>query len=281
MLFRSRSSESSIAAAKPGHPSPRGFTFPIALGIAISLPWLALALVGSVRQPQPADRTGQPWTQDEAKAHAERFNDASLWNMKFLSDDVAAMNDQKDARASVAFPQLAFNTPDYEHTGRVMPGLTIGPLGSGEKVVGTLAGVFRMLYPKDVPAGKQWHDVVVTEPLLAIVASGSEPLTSESSHAVSRSHPHYLFQGSFVSKSGQIRWTAVRMADGTELAIINGRVLDLKQGNLVLVRQHNDGSIRVHQHLTRLEPARGQELQTSIPLLLNQPDLRRLVTTDQ
>ncbi len=274
MPFYSRQSTSRVLSAT-------GSARTLMVAATISLPWLAqIAWAG---RPQPADRTGQPWTQEEAKAHAERFNDSTLWNAKFLSNDVAMMNAEKAEWASLAFPQPAFNTPDYKHTDRVMPGLNIGPVVAGEGMkgaVGTLAGVHRMLLPKDVPAGKQWHEVVVTEPLLAIVASGTVPLKAESSHAISRSHPHYLFQGSFSSASGQIRWVAVRMADGTELAIVNGRVLDLKQGNLVLVRQHADGSIRIHQHTTRLEAARGEELRASIPEVLKQPDLQEVLNSD-
>lgn len=281
MLIGSSSPRSLNSGMNPRHPARRGFTLPLAAKVAITLPCLGLVFLGNTQPPQPADRTGQPWTTSEARANAEHYNDAALWNMKFLRNDVATMVDQKEELASLPFPQAAFNTPDYERTGRVMPGLSISPIVPGDGLVGTVVGVHRMLDPKDVPAGKQWHEVVVTEPLLAIVASGTEPLTFGPNQALSRSHPHYLFQGSFTSKHGQVRWTAVRMADGSELAIINGRVLELKQGNLVLVRQHPDGSIRVHQHLTRLEPARGEELRTSIPLLLKQPDLQRVIATGQ
>ncbi len=267
ILFRSRTS------------ATRGCRRLLPLGAAIALPWFAL--VGATRQAEPDDRTGQPWTRDEARAHAERFNDPALWNMKFLDDDVTHMIENKDEHVSRPFPFDAFNTPDYERTGRVMPGLLISPLPLDEDLAGMVSGVHQMLDPKAVPAGKKWHDVVVTEPLLAIVASGTEALRIESTQALSRSHPHDLFQGSFTNEVGQIRWVAVRMADGTELAIVNGRVLDLEQGNLVLIRQRADGSTRIHQHRTRVAPARGEELRASVPRLLRQPDLQRILATDE
>jgi len=45
------------------------------------------------------------------------------------------------------------------------------------------------------------------------------------------------------------------MEGGSQVGLVNGRVLDLTQGNLILVRQHADGSIRIFQHRTMLEAA--------------------------
>lgn len=228
-------------------------------------------------QPQPVDRTGKPWTREEARAHADRYNDLALMNTKFLKNDSTSDQAQTADRVSYPFSRLAFNTPNYELTGREMPGLASSPIPVAKPMAGVLVGVHEKLALKDVPAGKGWHEVVRTEPVLAIVASGPTVVSDQGNIIVSRSHPHYFFQGALSSKQGEIRWVAVRMADGTELAIVNGRVLDLSQGNLILVRQHEDGSIRIHQHLARLQPARGEELRQSIPTVLKQPELQRVL----
>lgn len=249
--------------------------------VPMMLHWTASARGMGEAQPAQVDRTGQPWTREDARAHADRYNDPALWSMKFLKGDVASDKDNAANRASLAFPRTAFNTPDYELTGRVMHGLMSTPLPVAQPMAGVLVGVHEALELKDVPAGKQWHDVVRAEPVVAIVANGPAPISDQGTMIVSRSHPHYFFQGALASKHGEIRWVAVRMADGTSMAIVNGRVLDLGQGNLILIRQHEDGSIRIYQHAEKLQTARGADLRRSIPEMLKQEAMVRALNQEK
>lgn len=199
------------------------------------------------------------WTSEQAAEHADRYNNVEFWKHEQMAMDAKDIEKPLSAsRAAMPFPYVAFNTPEYK-----FDGLTIGPIDLPKPLAGVGASV-NFPIEGEVPKGKTFFDVVKTEPVMHVVAKGAIEFEKADSWGISRSYPHLLFQGFFSNKHGNIDWTAIRMADGKEVGVINGRILDLSQGNLIFVRQLEDGSVRIFQHRTRLRSGKLNEIATTI-----------------
>ncbi len=210
------------------------------------------------------------WTSEQAGEHADRYNNAEFWNHDQMALDV----EKKPLRASIAampFPYAAFNTPEYK-----FDGLTVGPVDLPKPLAGA-GGSVNFPFEGEIPKGKTIFDVRKTEPVMHVVATGAIEFEKADSWGISRSYPHVLFQGYFSNKHGSIDWMAIRMADGKEVGVINGRVLDLSQGNLIFVRQLEDGSVRILQHRTRLGPGTLNEIATTIGRNLSEESAREFL----
>ena len=214
------------------------------------------------------------WSPEEARIHARRFNDPTLWNANFLKQDVESLKQLDADQRQLPFPAVAFNAPDYESTGRGMPGLQFMPVWIKDGQQGNIVSVHRWLDPKTLPAGANWHETVISEPLMAIAPVGDVPLKNVAGQAVSRSHPHYFFHGAFSGDKHSVKWSSIRTADGTSIGVVNGRVLDLNQGNVILVRPEPDGSIRIHQARTRMTAEQTSKFSGSLKLILDEPECR-------
>jgi hypothetical protein len=217
---------------------------------------------------------GASWTHEEARQHARRFNNRMLWSADYLKQDAESLKRLDSDQLQLPFPAVAFNAPDYELTGRGMPGLQFRPVSLKEGEHGSFVTVNRWLDPATLPADAQWQEKVIAEPLMAIVVVGDIPLRNIAGQAVSRSHPHYFFQGAFSGAEHSLKWSAIRMADGAAIGVVNGRVLDLAQGNVILVRPESDGSIRIHQAATTLNPAESTTVAEPLQAILDEPACR-------
>ncbi len=212
------------------------------------------------------------WTSEQAGEHADRYNNAEFWNHDQMALDAKDIKKPLSAsRAAMPFPYVAFNTPEYK-----FDGLTTWATSLPKPLAGV--GAFANFpLQGEVPKGKTFFDVVKTEPVMYVVANGAIEFEKAHSWGISRSYPNLLFQGFFSNKHGSIDWMAIRMADGKEAGVINGRVLDLSQGNLIFVRQLEDGSVRIFQHRTRLEPGKLNEIATTIGRNLSEESAREFL----
>ncbi len=212
------------------------------------------------------------WTSEQAGEHADRYNNVESWNQEWMAMD--AKNIQKPLSPSIAgmpFPYVAFNTPEYK-----FGGLTVGPLNLPKPLAGIGASV-NLPLEGEVPKDKTIFDVLKVEPVMHVIAKGAIEFDKTNSWGISRSYPHLLFQGFFSNKHGSVDWMAIRMADGKEVGVINGRVLDLSQGNVFFVRQLKDGSVRIFQHRMRLEPGKLKEIATTIGESLSEKSAREFL----
>ena len=166
---------------------------------------------------------------------------------------------------------MAFNTLEYK-----FDGLTVGPVNL-PKPLACLGACSNLPLEGEIPKGKTVFDVLKTKPVMHIVANGAAEFEKSDSWGISRSYPHLLFQGFFSNKHGSIDWMSVRMADGKEIGVINGRILDLSQGNLILVRQLEDGSSRIFQHRKRLRAGKLTEIATAIKERLSDKNSREFL----
>lgn len=222
-------------------------------------------LVSSSLRSDPAQEEARaaPWSAARAAAHAALYNDPEAWDLERLERDAELLLPLPDDLAPVPFPHVAFPAPDYARTAPEFPGLTVGPIPLAGGQVGSLAAV-NLPLPEEHAGAEDWFERMEAEPVLALVAMGDGDLENVNQWAISRSHPHYLFQGTFSGAPAEIDWMALRLADGAEIAVVNGRVLDLAQGNLVFARQQEDGSILLYQDPERLGPGRPAEIQSRV-----------------
>ena len=194
---------------------------------------------------------------EQSLAHAQRFNDPDKWCREWMANDDQLLQRDIDASNRLPFSYAVFNYPCYEH-----PGMMVGPINLPAPLVGAEAALAQQEPGAD---GQPIYD-----PVMMLVATGPQKLQHVDQAAISRSCPHFLFQGAMRSEAGRIDWVAMRLANGNEIGIINGRVLDLSVGNLVAVKQQSNGRIVIHQHLERLESGASDDLSSAVGRAIGQ-----------
>lgn len=200
------------------------------------------------------------WTKLQSEQHRDRYNNPSTWDRDRLKMDLENDKLSENRHAMFPFPKITFPTPDYADSGVPFSGVLIGPLELNDGMVGALAGVSDA-YEGEIAEGKTYFDYLDVTPVMALVVdSDGDGLKSEGLEAVSRSHPHYLYQGTMSSTLGQLDWVALRLGDGREVGIVNGRIFDLGVGNVILARQKEDGSVIFFQQPKRVLKSGFNEL---------------------
>ena len=216
------------------------------------------------------------WTPKLLASHYANYNNSNQWSQKLLEGDAKQLKRPlPDALKGMPFPWVGFPVPAYLYKNPVYGGLSVGPVQvKGAKAAsGFLASVNRRIDPQDIPEGKTWKDVkIITEPLMTVVAKGDSPFSLEDQWGISRSLPNFFFQGFMENKHGQIDWVAMKLSDGTKIGIINGRILDLDQGNLILVRQHESGMISIFQSQEPIEPGSSAEIKKAVNQRISNED---------
>ena len=61
---------------------------------------------------------------------------------------------------------------------------------------------------------------------------------------ISRNHPDYTGEGSFISKDNKVEFVAFATPDKGSFAIVNMRLFHLEYGNIILIAPQKDGSFR-------------------------------------
>ena len=74
---------------------------------------------------------------------------------------------------------------------------------------------------------------------------------------ISRNHPDYTGQGSFITKDNKVEYVAFATPDKGSFAIVNMRLFHLEYGNIILVTPQKDGSFRSLQIQGSVPPAEG------------------------
>lgn len=77
------------------------------------------------------------------------------------------------------------------------------------------------------------------------------------SRFISRNHPDYTGQGSFINKDNKVEFVAFATPDKGSFAIVNMRLFHLEYGNIILITPQKDGSFRSLQINGSVPPAEG------------------------
>ncbi|HEY5688258.1 MAG TPA: hypothetical protein VIS27_08150 [Yeosuana sp.] len=77
------------------------------------------------------------------------------------------------------------------------------------------------------------------------------------SRFLSRNHPDYGGEGSFITKENKVDFVAFITPDKGSFAIVNMRLFHLEHGNIILVTPQKDGSFRSLQIEGSVPPAEG------------------------
>ncbi|MFH6768808.1 hypothetical protein V8G56_08680 [Gaetbulibacter aquiaggeris] len=75
------------------------------------------------------------------------------------------------------------------------------------------------------------------------------------SRFISRNHPDYTGQGSFITKDNKVEFVAFATPDKGNFAIVNMRLFHLEYGNIILITPQKDGSFRSLQIQGSVPPA--------------------------
>ena len=189
----------------------------------------------------------------------ENINNPELWDMERMKGDIKDINERHPIRDG------AFPVPHYNSL-----------LGFSYKGGGVVSNHFA----RSVPEGKL--EVQGKEIVFSSFHIGNSPLYKEgkrnttfftvitvidtvdtnnfafgSSYFLSRNHPDYGGEGSFITKDNKVEFVAFTTPDKGSFAIVNMRLFHLEYGNIILITPQKDGSFRSLQIQGSVPPAEG------------------------
>lgn len=209
------------------------------------------------------------WSLEEAKTHAEKFNDSTKWEMEAFQRDLEIMKDYP--REDYPLTESPFPTPVY-----TSPGNGNGSLQTeiaGKELVGHYAIIGKGKHSEHLFTEEQ--DPYISYFTILTISDGSK--TGNPVLATSRNHPHYLSQGSLNTTGvNRVDWIAVQLADKNAYAIINSRLFDLRVGRIILAAPQQDGSIRFYQ--TSAPAMNPEETKRFIDKLQHDPQVLHFFT---
>ena len=180
--------------------------------------------------------------QTEALQHAMDYNNPATWDSSQLSMEVDYV--EHLLAVDLPFSLTPFPTPHYESPGN--GNKSISTTAAGRSIIGEHI----MFAPGEhtTHLGVTHSSEQIVYFTILTLADGTE--ADSPTLVSSRNHPNYLGQGSFnPTTTARVDWAVVQMANGSALAVVNGRVFDLNAGRMVLVVPKQDGSVRFYQFM--------------------------------
>lgn len=186
------------------------------------------------------------WSEKEKNEKIKNLQDAAKWDMEALSGDL------KQAR-----PELAKEGMDFGvfPVNKYSQGLATGQ-GADRKYFGkTLYWNFFMAEKNKVNQSylKDKNDeIFFTIICLTDVLDFSNDKYNTTSSVNSRNYPDKLGSGVIKTKTNSVEYIAFSTGDRKQFALVNQRIFDLDQGQLILIAPQKDGSLRSMQIKTPL-----------------------------
>lgn len=175
----------------------------------------------------------------------ENINNPALWNMKRMKADIAPINDHYPIRNG-AFPVPYYNSLGYNYGG----GGSISNHFSRSlskyriKLDGKELGFTSFHIGNSPLYSKNQRDKTFFTLITVIDTVNTKNFAIGGTAFLSRNHPDYGGEGSFMTKNNKVDFVAFTTPDKGSFAIVNMRLFHLEHGNIILVNPQKDGSFR-------------------------------------
>ena len=176
----------------------------------------------------------------------ENIKNPELWDMERMKGDIKDINERQPIRDG-AFPVPHYNSLfgfDYRgggvvsnHFARSLPDYKI-TVEDKEIVFASFHMGNSELY-KEEQRNKAFCTVITV-----IDTVDTNNFALGSSYFLSRNHPDYGGEGSFITKDNKVEFVAFTTPDKGSFAIVNMRLFHLEYGNIILITPQKDGSFR-------------------------------------
>ena len=176
----------------------------------------------------------------------ENIKNPELWDMERMKGDIQPIKEREPIRFG-AFPVPHYNSLfgfDYRGGGvvdnrmaRSLPDYRITV--EDKEIVFTSFQMGNSELYKEEQRNTAFFTVITV-----IDTVDTDNFALGSSRFISRNHPDYTGQGSFITKDNKLDFVAFATPDKGSFAIVNMRLFHLEYGNIILVTPQKDGSFR-------------------------------------
>lgn len=174
----------------------------------------------------------------------ENINNANLWDMERVKNDITPINDKLPIRFG------AFPVPEYKQLGAYKGGglftnTKARSIDEYKIMVENKEVVFDSFFIGDSPFYKDEHKNRSFFTILTVIDTvDTENFAIGATQFLSRNHPDYGGQGSIITKNNRVDYVAFTTPDKDGFAIVNMRLFHLEFGDIIVVVPQKDGSFR-------------------------------------
>ena len=169
-----------------------------------------------------------------------------LWDMERMQEDIKEITDYLPLRNG------AFPVPHYDSLlensykgGGVISNHMARSVPEYRLEVGSKEVVFCSFFIGDSPLYQENDRNKVFFTVLTVIDTvSSDNFALGAAHFLSRNHPDYGGEGSFISKKDKVDFVAFTTPDKGSFALVNMRLFHMEHGNIILVTPQKDGSFR-------------------------------------
>lgn len=179
---------------------------------------------------------------------AER-EDSTTWDLEMLAEDrqIVPYLDMIKPLTGGAFP-----VPEYDRLGA---GSFRGLYSIGDRYTGQMVNGKRVVYENygatASPVNRAWTGDSIDRVFFTIITVtdtvDTEEYSTSFSYVGSRNHPDVVAEGFIASKHNRLDYVAFKTAEGGGYAIVNMRLFNLSDGDVIVVAPQKDGSLRSRQ----------------------------------
>lgn len=211
----------------------------------------------------------------------ENIKNPELWDMERMKGDIKDINERLPIRDG-AFPVPHYNSLfgfDYRGGGEVnnrmarsLPEYRINV--EDKEIVFTSFHIGNSPFYQEEKRNTAFFTIIsVTDTV------DTDNFALGSSYFLSRNHPDYGGEGSFITKDNKVEFVAFTTPDKGSFAVVNMRLFHLEYGNIILVTPQKDGSFRSLQ-IQGSVPAAGDSFDYIRRNVLQREGVIKFLTAD-
>lgn len=189
----------------------------------------------------------------------ENIKNPELWDMQRMKGDIKAINERNPIRNG-AFPVPHYNSLfglNYRGGG-VVSNHFARSVPEGRLEVENKEIAFCSFHIGNSPFYKEEKRNTAFFTVITVIDTvDTNNFALGGSYFLSRNHPDYGGEGSFITKDNKVEFVAFITPDKGSFAIVNMRLFHLEYGNIILVTPQKDGSFRSLQIQGSVPPAEG------------------------
>ena len=190
----------------------------------------------------------------------ENIKNPELWDMERMKDeDIDSINERLPIRFG-AFPVPHYNSLfgfNYRGGG-IISNQYARSIPEGRITVEDKEIVFASFHMGNSELYKEEKRNTAFFTVITVIDTvDTDNFALGAANIISRNHPDYTGQGSFITKDNKVDFVAFATPDKGSFAIVNMRLFHLEYGNIILVTPQKDGSFRSLQIQGSVPPAEG------------------------
>ena len=175
----------------------------------------------------------------------ENIINPELWDMERMKGDIKDINERNPIRDG-AFPVPHYSSLGFNYRGGgVISNHFARSVPEGRFEVENKEIVFCSFHIGNSPLYKEEQRNTAFFTVITVIDTvDTNNFALGGSYFLSRNHPDYGGEGSFITKDNKVEFVTFTTPDKGSFAIVNMRLFHLEYGNIILITPQKDGSFR-------------------------------------